>query len=265
MVILGLVLVAVIVASEENAYAVTDVDSGSDDIAFESPPMAVTARELFQAYQANEQAAQMKFGGQPLEVSGTISSIELDMNDEPMVSLEGGGMFEEVTLHFGSSYAEQTSQLSRGQQFTARCSEIAEIMGFPQLMGCKPVVQTSANEIANENQNIENLFREGRIDEVNEPYEDCLGRWVNDEADAWQVTLTISVDATEGPRVTYDASDEPTFVVPFTATEYGLLFPYRETGEQFELICVEGDVAYLESPSNGSEIEMYYSPNRQMR
>lgn len=101
------------------------------------PPLAVTAQELFRAYEQNEMAAQKKYGGQPLQVEGVIESIELDFMDNPTVSLTTGNMFQNVTLHFDKSYADKAAELSKGQPFVAICSEISEVIGSPQLRKCR--------------------------------------------------------------------------------------------------------------------------------
>jgi len=112
--------------------------------------LEVSASELYQAYSENEQAAQMRYGNRPLIVSGRIESIELDAVDEPMVILSAGDTFETVTLHFGSTHSSETAALKKAQLFTARCSSIEEIMGFPQLSGCAPFAAGAKSQGTND-------------------------------------------------------------------------------------------------------------------
>ncbi|MCP5386897.1 MAG: hypothetical protein H6916_08780 [Novosphingobium sp.] len=102
----------------------------------EAAALPVTAAELYQDYQANEQAAQLKYGAQPVQIEGRISSIELDAADEPMISLYAGSDFADVTLHFGSNFAQEAARLEKGERFIAQCASITELLGAPQLSDC---------------------------------------------------------------------------------------------------------------------------------
>jgi hypothetical protein len=137
-VLVGLAVIGAIVSPETQNAA--SPSGGSADA---QPPSAaaisVGAAELYRAYEANEQAAQLQYGGQPLLISGTIASIELDSLDEPMVSLQADDMFAEVTLHFSSDAANQTAALRQGDWLTAQCNEVTEFLGAPQLDDCSIV------------------------------------------------------------------------------------------------------------------------------
>lgn len=137
--LVGLAIIGAMVGAPKNTGTATNsiASEGSSG----SAPSAVraldaSAEEVYRDYQANEQAAQLKYGKQPMKIGGAIASIELDAADEPMVSLRAGAMLEEVTLHFGSDFSATAAKLQKGQWFAARCNTISEIMGAPQLDDC---------------------------------------------------------------------------------------------------------------------------------
>lgn len=99
-------------------------------------PMAVTARELHAAFEANEVAAKAKFGDQRLAVTGTISGISLDLMDRPVVSLETENQFQSVQVKFDKDDAAATGALGKGQEITVTCAEVTEVIGVPILDEC---------------------------------------------------------------------------------------------------------------------------------
>ena len=115
-----------------------------DEPMAEPAPLQVSAAELLAAYEANEQAAQLKYGQGPLEVSGTISSIQLDLFDDPMISLESGEILNQTTLHFSKRDANEIAGLAKGQQLTALCKRVSEVLAAPQASDCS-IVSSDAN------------------------------------------------------------------------------------------------------------------------
>lgn len=90
---------------------------GSKDTA-----MKVSASELFQDYKSNEVAADEKYKGKTLEVTGTVHSIGKDILNTIYVTLEGGGRFEimSVQCYFSDKYKSEAARLSKGQMITVR-------------------------------------------------------------------------------------------------------------------------------------------------
>lgn len=139
-VIVGLVVLAAIVGPpKSNSTAANNMaaegSSGAEPTSIRA--LDASAEEVYRDYEANEQAAQLKYGKQPVNIGGAIASIELDAADEPMVSLRAGAMLEEVTLHFGADFSATAAKLQKGQWFAARCNTISEIMGAPQFDECE--------------------------------------------------------------------------------------------------------------------------------
>ncbi|MDM8011763.1 MAG: hypothetical protein QUV08_12450 [Parasphingorhabdus sp.] len=100
------------------------------------PPMEVSSVDLAKAYEENEVAAKGVYDGNTLIVSGKIQSIELDMFDEPVVSLPGANEYSNVQASFSDEYSKKTAELKKGQDITVSCTSITEAMGTPMLSNC---------------------------------------------------------------------------------------------------------------------------------
>ncbi len=80
----------------------------------------ITASQLYSEYKANEIAADQKYKGKMLKVTGVVSSIGKDIFGSPYVVLTGGGEYEVwgVQCTFSSTYEPQLAKLTKGQQVT---------------------------------------------------------------------------------------------------------------------------------------------------
>lgn len=96
----------------------------------------LTARQLFNAYQSNEVAAQQALAGKSILISGTIDGITLDFMDEPVVSLATSNQFMSVQIDFDDEDAAMVSALRPGEHFTALCDKVSEVAGRPMLDDC---------------------------------------------------------------------------------------------------------------------------------
>lgn len=97
----------------------------------------VEASVLFAAYKANEIAADERYKGKPLKVSGTVEDINSDAFDEAVVQLQAGGFMEQVQAK-GLSNAV-ASQLSKGERVTLLCKGGGEVIGFPIIEDCSVI------------------------------------------------------------------------------------------------------------------------------
>lgn len=102
-----------------------------------TPPLAVTARELFAAYEANEAAAQETYGGRSLAVTGVIDKIDLDMSDEPVVMLRTSNQFMSARAELLDASQPKAKSLTKGQKITMVCGGVGEVMGIPMLSDCE--------------------------------------------------------------------------------------------------------------------------------
>jgi hypothetical protein len=83
---------------------------------YDVSPFPVSARELFAAFEANEVAANIRYKGQSLAVSGRASRIATDLLDMPYVDLDVGSPIFSVQAMFSRSDAATLAALRVGQQ-----------------------------------------------------------------------------------------------------------------------------------------------------
>ncbi len=76
--------------------------------------IAVTAVQLFAAYEANAIAADNQYKGKLLEVSGIVASVGKDILDAPYVSLKTNNPIFSVQCMIDKSEAAQAATLSKG-------------------------------------------------------------------------------------------------------------------------------------------------------
>lgn len=109
---------------------------GGDATAAAVAPTKVTANELFEAYQANEAAAQGQYGDRPLLVSGTVDGVDLDMTNDPVVKLKTSNEFMSAMANLTDASKPKASGLSKGGKVSLLCKNVGEVMGMPQLRDC---------------------------------------------------------------------------------------------------------------------------------
>jgi len=80
------------------------------------PNVEITAPQLYQAYQANEIAADEKYKDKIIQVSGRIRDIGNDLMDNPYITLVGDQYFGDVQCFFNEKSV--VANLSKGQQIT---------------------------------------------------------------------------------------------------------------------------------------------------
>ena len=99
-------------------------DSGGEPDSFATttaPAFALSAPEIVAEYRANEVAADQKYKGQIISVTGVITKIGKDIMDSPYVTLDGGDpdSFRSAQLYFVDS--SELSTLSKSEQMRAKC------------------------------------------------------------------------------------------------------------------------------------------------
>ncbi|MGE0327604.1 MAG: hypothetical protein AB7S68_35155 [Polyangiaceae bacterium] len=99
-----------------------------------APELTVSAQDLRSAYNANEAAADQKYKGKVLEVSGAITAIESDFSDNPVIRLYTGDLMGASAR--GLSKAE-AAKLAKDQRIIIICTGDGELVGSPQLKDCR--------------------------------------------------------------------------------------------------------------------------------
>lgn len=119
----GCVTALVILAMACSLSPVTSSDSKLSPAPGASPavtvPIRIDAASLFSEYDTNDIAANLKYKGKQLEVSGVITGIGSDMFGNPTVlfGVKDGGRVG-VLSTFGKDTAASVAALSKGQKVT---------------------------------------------------------------------------------------------------------------------------------------------------
>lgn len=104
----------------------------------EAPPMEVTSEDILKAYKSNEMAANKKFKGQQLLVSGKIDSIEADISDNAVITFKTADQYEflKPRASLTKEETDKATNLAKGQSIKLLCLDISEIAGMPHLKKC---------------------------------------------------------------------------------------------------------------------------------
>lgn len=84
----------------------------------------LTATELFSEYEANEAAANEKYLGKIIEVTGVVQEVKQDEEGRTGVTLEGGGMMFGVICKLDDFSNPKRTEFAEGEQvtFKGECS-----------------------------------------------------------------------------------------------------------------------------------------------
>lgn len=104
-----------------------------EDEAMEGKATEVTPEELVSAYAKNEVAADEKYKGKKLRVSGEVADIDSNVSDDPVVRIRGDSF---ITVSCEGIPKKEASKLEKGDEVTVVCLGDGEILGFPRLKKC---------------------------------------------------------------------------------------------------------------------------------
>jgi hypothetical protein len=94
------------------------------------------AVRLWRDYEENEVAADVRYKGQRLSVTGTIVSIERDYEGRPVLHLFGGNAIFPVVATLNKADLPAAAQLKKGGLVLVRCIGAGREMRMPQLERC---------------------------------------------------------------------------------------------------------------------------------
>lgn len=80
--------------------------------------ITISASDLYSAYNDNEIAADQKYKGKQLEVSGTVQDIGKDIFDSIYVTLETAELMGSIQVYFEKGQEDAIAALSKGQELT---------------------------------------------------------------------------------------------------------------------------------------------------
>lgn len=101
------------------AYGSEDETSSVDaDISTTEPVLSISAKKLYSEYEANEVAADLKYKGKVIEVTGIVRLIDRGLMDEIYVTLKGNEYFGDIQCFFSESRAQEAAALKKGSKIT---------------------------------------------------------------------------------------------------------------------------------------------------
>ncbi len=110
------------------AVGSTDTDTDTQKVQSQAPSYTLSANQLYREYDSNEVAADAKYKGKVVIVSGTIQDIGKDIMDDAYIVIGGEGFFDGVQCTFTKGEQSSVARLSKGQQVTVK-GEVAGKMG----------------------------------------------------------------------------------------------------------------------------------------
>jgi hypothetical protein len=127
-------------SAESSSESSTPKISGSDitdaDRAQYGGAITISANVLYHAYDANEVAADEKYKGKSVKITGKVQSIGKDILGSPYVVIGGSGMLDGVQCVFATSETSPLASLSKGQTVTIS-GTVSGKMVQPMVSDCK--------------------------------------------------------------------------------------------------------------------------------
>lgn len=120
-------------------FAFATLVSGGGAAAETIDAIPIAAPALFAEYRANEVAADRKFKGRYLAVTGRIAEISKDFMGGVFLALRTSNQFQSVHANLADSEHDRAAQLKRGQGIMVLCKGGGMTIGSPVLEECRIV------------------------------------------------------------------------------------------------------------------------------
>jgi DNA-directed RNA polymerase subunit RPC12/RpoP len=103
---------------------------------YEEATVQVSAFDLARDYDANEVAADNKYKGRRIDITGQVQSINKDFKDEVWLGIAARNQF--MPIHASGFSPSQVVELKKGDQITITCRGSGMVIGSPMLKDCVP-------------------------------------------------------------------------------------------------------------------------------
>lgn len=114
--------------SQSEAVATATAPTSS---APELAPLTTTPQAIYEAYQANEVAADNQMAGHIIQFSAPVKSIDKDFTDSVVLAFATSDEFSDFRASLDNSQKQLAANLSRGQVVTVQCKKIRRIIQSP--------------------------------------------------------------------------------------------------------------------------------------
>lgn len=101
-----------------------------------SPSLTVTATQLYNDYHANEVAADEKYKGKTLRVTGSVASIDKDFMGNILLRLVTPNEFSQVMATLQDTEKGKAGRLAKGNGVRLVCEGQGMVIGSPSLDDC---------------------------------------------------------------------------------------------------------------------------------
>ncbi|HSG30894.1 MAG TPA: hypothetical protein VLB82_05045 [Thermodesulfobacteriota bacterium] len=118
------------------AIGTTDTDVDTKKVQSQSPAYTLTANQLYNEYKNNEVAADSKYKGKIVVVSGTVQDIGKDIMNEAYIVIGGTGLLDGVQCMFTKGQQSSVAKLSKGQQVKVKGEVSSLTLGVVLLFRC---------------------------------------------------------------------------------------------------------------------------------
>ena len=92
--------------------------------------------KLWDDYDANEVAADEKYKGKRLEVTGIVARVEKDFTGSVIIQLVARNQFMATRAGMVATPDDRIAKLKKGDKVIALCTGAGRIMGIPMLTNC---------------------------------------------------------------------------------------------------------------------------------
>jgi hypothetical protein len=116
---LGLLLVVVVACNRSRRSSSTS-SPAETKVAETAPAGQITAEDLFQEYQKDKDAADRKYKGQVITVTGTIDKTKIGPSGNPYATMKTSSLVLRVQFLFKKNDESAVMQLTEGQRATIR-------------------------------------------------------------------------------------------------------------------------------------------------
>lgn len=118
------------------AVACADTDTDTQKVQSKVTSYILSATRLYRDYDSNEVAADAKYKGKVVIVSGKIQDIGKDIMGEAYIVIGGAGFLDGVQCMFTKGEQSSVSRLSKGQQVRVK-GEVSGKLGNVLLEKCR--------------------------------------------------------------------------------------------------------------------------------
>ena len=115
--------------------AIGSFDTKEDTKKSQAPSYTLTADQLYSDYESNETAADSKYKGRIVVISGTIQDMGIDLMNNAYIVIGGEGSLDGAQCSFAKDQKSAVALLSRGQNVTVKGLVLGK-MGNVVLYNC---------------------------------------------------------------------------------------------------------------------------------